>query len=89
MEQSRLGGAAPPGRKEEVAGPPLARGDPLAAMQEVYKELRGLQERYIPLTKRKSKKRKSKKQKSKKQKSKKQKSKKQKSKKQKALSRGL
>ena len=27
--------------KEEVAGPHLARGDPLAAMQAVYKELKG------------------------------------------------
>ena len=35
--------------RQDVAGPHLARGDPLAAMDAVYKELRGLQENYIPL----------------------------------------
>ena len=37
--------------KEAVAGPYLARGDHLAAMEAVYGELRGLQETYIPLAK--------------------------------------
>ena len=40
--------------KEEVAGPHLARKDPLAAMEAIYKELRGLQNTFIPLGKRRS-----------------------------------
>ena len=40
--------------KEAVAGPHLSRGDPLEAMEAVYRELRGLQETYIPLAKRRS-----------------------------------
>ena len=41
--------------KEEVAGPQLTRGDPLAAMEAIYKELRGLQDSFIPLGRRRSK----------------------------------
>ena len=40
--------------KEAVAGPHLARGDPLEAMEAVYRELRGLQDTYIPMAKRRS-----------------------------------
>ena len=40
--------------KEEVAGPHLARGDPLAAMEAIYRELRGLQDTFIPLGRRRS-----------------------------------
>ena len=40
--------------KEEVAGPHLARGDPLEAMEAIYRELRGLQENFIPLGRRRS-----------------------------------
>ena len=40
--------------KQEVAGPHMARGDPLAAMEAIYKELRGLQDTFIPLAKRRS-----------------------------------
>ena len=40
--------------KQEVAGPHLARGDPLAAMEAIYKELRGLQNSFIPLARRRS-----------------------------------
>ena len=40
--------------KEDVAGPHLARGDPLAAMEAIYKELRGLQASFIPLGRRRS-----------------------------------
>ena len=40
--------------KEQVAGPHLARGDPLEALESVYRELRGLQDKFIPLAKRRS-----------------------------------
>ena len=40
--------------KVEVAGPHLSRGDPLAAMEAIYKELRGLQGTFIPLRRRRS-----------------------------------
>jgi hypothetical protein len=40
--------------KQEVAGPHLARGDPLAAMEAMYKEIRGLQNSFIPLCRRRS-----------------------------------
>ena len=40
--------------KYAVAGSHLVRGDPLSAMEAIYKELRGLQETFVPLSRRRS-----------------------------------